>query len=300
VAPKTSVSSLLPGLVEDLDIFRIQQSNRLLRHPYNIDELADSIRKNGLLQPIIVRTKTKSQEIFFEIVAGNRRYLACKSLGWRKITCHILELDDRGAFEISLVENLQRKMLSPIEEAQAFKTYVTDYGWGGVSVLSSRIGKSISYITKRMKLLDLPPDILESITNSSISVSSAEELYTIKDPSMQSELSVLISNRNLSLRKVRQLVKETDENILSKAVLEEEDPFFPTTNFNGSSEDAQRAFDKSVITLKVALNRLGKIIDEHSDSFILRETLMHHKNILNQQIDMLLKEKKKAQKRQIG
>jgi ParB family chromosome partitioning protein len=191
-------------------------------------------------------------------------------------------------------------MLSPIEEAQAFKTYVTDYGWGGVSVLSSRIGKSISYITKRIKLLDLPPDILESITNSSISVSSAEELYTIKDPSMQSELSVLISNRNLSLRKVRQLVKETDENILSKAVLEEEDPFFPTTNFNGSSEDAQRAFDKSVITLKVALNRLGKIIDEHSDSFILRETLMHHKNILNQQIDMLLKEKKKAQKRQIG
>src|SRR5215211_3785625 len=138
---KLSAPSLLSGLIEDLDICTIKQPKRLLRRPNNIEELADSIRKKGLLQPIIVRTRPDNQEISFEIVAGTRRYLACKSLGRKKITCHVIELDDREAFEISLVENVQRHTFSPIEEAQAFKTYITDYGWGGVSELAKVIGK---------------------------------------------------------------------------------------------------------------------------------------------------------------
>lgn len=296
---KFSVSRLLPGLIEDLEISRIKQPRRLLRRPDNIEELADSIMKKGLLQPIIVRTTAGNQAICFEIVAGNRRYHACKSLGWKKITCHIVELDDMEAFEISIVENIQRNKLSPIEEAQAFKTYVTDFGWGGVSDLSAKIGKSASYVTKRIKLLNLPPDILQTLMKSSISVSTAEELYAVKNPSKQSELSALISRRHLSLRRVRELVKGIDEKAPLEGQYEEKGAFLPIIYNENSFTDTQRTFDKSITTLRIALNRLATIIDEYNHSSIVREVLMHHKTILNENIDLLLKEKKKAKKRYI-
>jgi ParB family chromosome partitioning protein len=69
----------------------------------------------------------------FEIVAGNRRYKACQSLKWKKIACHIFDLDDKHAFEFSIIENVQRQTLSVLEERQAYKMYVADFGWGGVS-----------------------------------------------------------------------------------------------------------------------------------------------------------------------
>jgi ParB family chromosome partitioning protein len=285
--------------MEDLDISEIKQSKRLLRHSKNIEELADSIMKKGLLQPIIVRTAPDDQAMRFEIVAGNRRSLACKSLGWKKITCHIVELGDVEAFEVSIVENIQRNTLSPMEEAQAFKTYVTDFGWGGVSDLSAKIGKSPSYVTKRIKLLNLPPDVLQAITNFSISVSTAEELYTVKNPSKQSELSALISRRGLSLRKTRKLVKDVDHNAPPERQCKEDDIFLPITYSDDSLADAQRAFDKSIITLRIALNRLATIIDEYDHGSIVHEVLMYHKSILNEHVDLLLKEKKKAYKRNI-
>ena len=154
-------SSFLTGVIQDIDTSRIRPPEKLLRSTHGLEELTGSIKQKGLLQPILVRTK----ETYFEIVAGNRRYQSCKALGWKKVACHVVELDDREAFEISLVENVQRKTLSPLEEARAFKLYVSDYGWGGVSSLAEKIGKSASYVTKRIKLLDLPSDMLESIRN---------------------------------------------------------------------------------------------------------------------------------------
>ena len=120
-----------------------------------VEDLADSIKKIGLLQPIVVRTTEGSEG--FEIVAGNRRYSACRQLGWRKITCHIVELDDKGAFEIALAENVQRQTLNPVEEGLAFRKYVNEFGWGGVSELAQKISESqlcmqtneVNRITKR-------------------------------------------------------------------------------------------------------------------------------------------------------
>jgi ParB family transcriptional regulator, chromosome partitioning protein len=77
-------------------------------------------------------------------------------LGWRKIICHILEIGDKDAFEISLIENIHRKSLDPLEEAEAFKEYVISFGWGGISDLAAKIGKSISYVDRRIRLLRLP------------------------------------------------------------------------------------------------------------------------------------------------
>jgi len=102
-------------------------------------------------------------------------YYSIHDYCYAKIACHIIELDDKQAFEVSLIENLQRKTLGPLDEASAFKAYVSDFGWGGVSELSLKIGKSISYIIKRIKLLNLPIDIQNSIINHTLDTSTAEE-----------------------------------------------------------------------------------------------------------------------------
>ena len=124
-----SYSNELVGSVEDIAISDMVPPANSLRTSMNgIEQLAESIKKIGLLQPIVVRINSLGS---FEVVAGNRRFKACKSLGWKKIPCHVVELDDKEAFEISLVENIHRKSLSPIEEAYAFKSYVKELGWGG-------------------------------------------------------------------------------------------------------------------------------------------------------------------------
>jgi ParB family chromosome partitioning protein len=273
--------SSIPGVIEDIETPQIKYSCFPLRiRPSSISELIDSIRESGLLQPIVVRPKNTD----FEIVAGNRRCKACESLQWRKIPCHIVELDDKAAFECSIVENLQRETLSAIEEAQAFKTYMENSGWGGISELAKKIGKSCSYVTKRIKLLDLPTDIITSIANSSLKSSLAEELLPIKDLAKQSELASLISKRHLSLRKTRQIVsqyKESEGKTSGLNILQER----------------QKAFDKMILIFRIALNQTGQLIEFYEDDWMIYNILMQHRNVLHEQIDLLLKEKRKMSSR---
>lgn len=278
----------MPGIIEDIEIYRIIEPSFTLRLRHSeLDQLASSIKQKGLLQPIVVRSK----EAKFEIVAGNRRYNACKMLRWRKITCHVVELDDKEAFEVSLTENVQRKTLNPLEEARAFKTYVSDFGWGGVSDLAIRLGKSASYITKRIRLLELPSDVLDSITESVIGTSIAEELCSVKEKSKQSELAEMISRRHLSLKETRELLKFDDDG---------DDDTQCTNTYSlyqtlgpDHIQRAQRIIDKSILLLKVAMNRLGTLIESIEDDWIIHEILMQHNNILHVQIDLLIKEKRK-------
>jgi ParB family transcriptional regulator, chromosome partitioning protein len=283
-----SSSPLILGIIEDIDLSRIKRASYFSRNMSNVTstELANSIKEKGLLQPILVRIK----EPYFEIVSGNRRYQACKSLGWRKIICHVLELDDKEAFEISLIENIQRKRLDPKEEAEAFKSYIMDHGWGGISHLSAKIGKSVSYVQRRVRLLDLAPDVLDSISNSSISTTIAEELLSIDDKDKQSQLTQLVSKNRLSSRKVRELVKDLKEN---SAYDYSNETYLSAIKMVDIDNKVHRSFDKSIIALKVALNKIGGIISEIEDNWIAREILMQHKNVLHGQIDLLLKEKRK-------
>ena len=123
-----------------------------------IEELADSIRKKGLLNPLTVRKTTEG----YELVCGWRRYNALKMLGMEEVLCIVHEdLSDKDAFEIALVENVQRKELSPMEEARAFKKYVEEYGWGSASQLAEKIGKYPSYVVQRIQFLDLPKEVQE-------------------------------------------------------------------------------------------------------------------------------------------
>ena len=115
-----------------------------------------------------------------------------------------MELDDKAAFEVSLIENIQRQTLNPLDEATAFKTYVEDFGWGGITQLAEKLGKNPSFITRRMKLLDLPSDVRDSIRKSVISASTAEELFNL-GKIQQSEIAKLIGDKHLSIAKTRSL-----------------------------------------------------------------------------------------------
>ena len=117
-----SCATSLSGIIDDIEVTRIRHPNEQLRSgSYLVTDLAASIAQKGLLHPIIVRINGD----LFEIVAGNRRFEACKILGWRKITCHVEDLSDKEAFEISLMENIQRCTLNPLDEAKAFELYVS-------------------------------------------------------------------------------------------------------------------------------------------------------------------------------
>lgn len=278
-----NITSSVPGIIEDVQISKIRYSSNPLRANLSgIEELMASIRDIGLLQPIVVRPKNS----YFEIVAGNRRRKACEVLRWKKITCHVVDLDDKEAFETSLIENLQRETLAPMEEAQAYKTYVADFGWGGVSELAKKVGKSPSYITKKIKLLNLPEDVINSLSKMSLNQSVAEELCSLKDQSRQSELADLVIRRHLSLRKARELVNQY-RNIE------------PDFTLDSSMEQSRRTFDKLILVLRVALNNIGGLIDgsDDNDEWVVREILMYHKNTIHQQIDLLIKEKRKLDRR---
>ena len=279
-----AASNSILGIIEEIDLADIHPSFYQLRKNVqdSIDELAASISEKGLLQPIIVRMRKDH----FEIVAGTRRYYACKKLRWRKIICHVVELADKEAFEVLLTENVQKRTLSAIEEAYAFKDYVKDYGWGGMSELATKLGKSVSYVSKRIKLLNLPVDVIDSISNSNIDTSIAEEMLCVTNKSKQSELAELISKRNISLRKARRVIKELENEpqsgLTSVATIEEYDV-----------KKAQKSFDKSIIALRIALNKLASIIQENDENWLVYETLMQHKNMVHDQINLLIKHKKK-------
>jgi ParB family transcriptional regulator, chromosome partitioning protein len=276
----------LNGSLEDLKISDITSPlNQLRSGMSNLEELAESIHKIGLLQPIIVRTNSSEN---FEIVAGNRRYNACKKLGKKKIACHIVELDDKKAFEVSIIENVQRHTLNPIDEGVAFKKYVEDFGWGGVSELSQKLSKSVSYICKRMKLLELPKSVTDLISKSEIHVSVAEELLNLPDKRTQSKLTELIRGRHLSSRKVRKMVKgmrtKQDKN------------YFCNSGSKNDYEIIHKAFDKAIIALRISIGKIATIIESLDHKRMFYDILMEHKNILHQQIDLLIKEKKKYKK----
>ena len=140
-------------IVEWVETILIHPSKCFVRRDNGaVNDLVDSIRQHGLLQPLIVRPDGST----LELVCGQRRLTACKILRWKTIPCIVREIGEKEAFEISLAENLQHKTLNPIEEAIAFKQYVQLAGWGSVHELALKIGKSPEYVSHRIALLRLP------------------------------------------------------------------------------------------------------------------------------------------------
>jgi ParB family transcriptional regulator, chromosome partitioning protein len=276
------------GLIEDIDLSQIKLSNKPLRaNAGDVGSLAESIGKNGLLQPIIVRII----DGYFEIVAGNRRFLACKRLSRRKIPCHIVDLSDKDAFEISLIENAQRRSMDPIEEGQAYSRYIVDYGWGGVSELAKVIGKSQEYISKRIKLLELPERMQNEIIRRRIRTSIGEELAYIKDKETQSRLAKMVSERHTTVKQLRHEVAAATRASQESKIDNN------TIDFQEAYRRSIIAYDKAVITLRLALRRINDIIESVEEvDWLLYSSLLQQRNIINSQIDSFLRDKRKYSK----
>lgn len=177
----------------------------------SIEELKDSIKEYGVIQPIIVRKSLKG----YEIVVGERRYRAAKEAGLKTIPAIVRELTDERMMEIALLENLQRENLTPIEEAQAYanlveKLDITQH------ILSERLGKSRSHIANMIRLLSLPEEIIAYINNGELSMGHGRALLGLKNPEAILALANKIRKEKLNVRQVEKLIIEMNEKQVKK------------------------------------------------------------------------------------
>lgn len=226
--------------------------DKFQKYSQDDESLVTSIREHGLIQPILIRPLSHG----FEIVAGHRRYQACKSLRWRLIPCKIREMTDKQAFEIQLSENIQRKSMDPVEEAEAFRRYVIDFGWGGVSDLAKKIGKSEEYVSHRIQLLKLPEEIKKKIALHMLNVSKAIEISTIPVEKQSQIVGEIIEN-NLSVKRIREL-----KICLRDNVTEDSNNRGFINNKNKYIFKSLKITKKASLSLKVNLARIDNLIEE--------------------------------------
>lgn len=224
-------------------------------------ELADSIKQFGVLQPLIVQKKKD----YYEIIAGERRWRAAKLAGVKEIPVIIKEYTDQEIVEISLIENIQRENLNPIEEAMAFKKLLTEFHLKQDEV-AERVSKSRTAVTNSMRLLKLSDKVQQMIVDDMISTGHARALLAIDDPEQQYILANKIFDEKLSVRETEKLVKDIKNPKKEKTKKEIQNSFV--------YENLEERM-KSVIGTKVHVNHKpngkGKIeIEYYSDSELER------------------------------
>lgn len=202
----------------------------------SLSELAESIQKHGLIQPIVVRPTSSGA---YQIVAGERRWRACRMAGLIEVPAVIKELDDRNYFEVALVENLQREDLNPVEEAQGYRTLVEAYGLTQEQVAES-VGKSRSAVTNALRLLNLSEAALEALKNGEITAGHARAILAADSDTLAAEMLKAAQN-GASVRELEAMAKK-------KIKLERATPPAAKNNFYSEVE----------ISLK---NELGRKVD---------------------------------------
>ena len=168
----------------------------------SLEELADSIRQFGVLQPILVQKKGGR----YEIIAGERRWRASRKAGLREIPAIVKEYSDQETFELSLIENIQRENLNPIEEAKAFKRLLDEFGLRQED-LAARVSKSRTAITNAVRLLKLDERVQDMVADETISMGHARALIPMEIPEEQFLLAQQIAQKKLSVREVEKLIK---------------------------------------------------------------------------------------------
>ena len=170
-----------------------------------LQELADSIKEHGVFEPIIVKKSIKG----YELVAGERRTKASKLAGLDTIPAIVKDFNDQEMMEIALLENIQRENLSPIEEAQAYKNFMTKMNMTQEEI-AKRFGKSRSHITNLLGLLNLPKEVQKDVISGSISMSHARVLSKLEDKDQILELTEKVKNDGLSVRELENISREED------------------------------------------------------------------------------------------
>ena len=184
------------------DIIANENQPRRAFDEIKLDELAESMKQHGVLQPIILRKKGEQ----YELVAGERRWRAASKIGIKKIPAIIKEFSDAEVMEIALIENLQREDLNPLEEATAYKTLMDEFGLTQEE-LSKRVGKSRSKIANTVRLLNLEDEIQQLINEDFITAGHARALLGLQNKDERIKLARKISDDNLSVRQTEEIIK---------------------------------------------------------------------------------------------
>ena len=210
-----------------------------------LQELADSISKHGLIQPIVVRPEANGT---YRIIAGERRWRACRMAGLSEVPVAIKEIDDRQLCEMALIENLQREDLNAVEEAKGYKALMDTYGLTQEQVAES-VGKSRSAVANTLRLLNLNDSELEALENNKITAGHARVLITVED----SDLRTALFNAAISGASVRELERAANKKPTTPKKTEKKDTFF----------------SEAEISLKAELGRRVKITQKGKNSGLL-------------------------------
>lgn len=169
-----------------------------------LNELAESIAQNGILQPLLVRPMADGS---YQIVAGERRWRAARKAGLTEVPVYIRALSDEEVAAMTLVENLQRQDLNPIEEAKGLKQLISDYGYTQEQA-AEKIGKSRSAVANTLRLLSLPDEVLQLVSDGELSAGHARALLSLENPELIKETAKEVISKGLSVRETEKLVKK--------------------------------------------------------------------------------------------
>lgn len=203
---KNEVGATTANAVNELDISLVSPNANQPRKNFDegaLNELADSIKMHGVIQPIVVNNNGDGTYL---IIAGERRYRASKLAGLKTIPAIVKNYTPKQIKEISIIENLQREDLNPIEAARAIKQLMEEYKWTQ-EVVAERIGKSRPVIANYLRLLSLTPEVLSMIEDGSLSAGHARCLVVITDPREQYRMALMAKNNRISVRELEKAVK---------------------------------------------------------------------------------------------
>jgi ParB family chromosome partitioning protein len=204
VAPLAVAAAVPHGTPAALPVAKVIPNPRQPRRTFDdvsLAELAESIKANGLIQPIVVRAVGDH----YELIAGERRLRACRLAGLATVPAFIRAADELEQAQMALVENVQREDLNPVDRAAAYHTLIHELGLTQ-SDLSARIGEDRSVISNHLRLLDLPPDVQMHVRDGSVSLGHAKVLCGVADPAQQSRLANLVVNQSLSVRNLERIL----------------------------------------------------------------------------------------------
>lgn len=254
----------------------------------SLNELADSIREHGIIQPLVVR----KLEDKYEIIAGERRYKAACLVGLKKVPVIVMNIDDKNSAEIAIVENIQRKEMTPLEEAKSYKKLL-DKGYLTQEQLAVRMGKSQSSIANKLRLLNLNEDVQDALLHEKISERHARSLLKLKDKEQQKQMLNEILSKKLTVRQTDELIKKKHE--VSEVKNEEINSNIETQNiFDNTVKPENYSEPNSVIPNpyeNYEPNPQLNIINQLNESFPEENNLFLNKN---EKIDIDIEKLKNA------
>ncbi len=256
VEPQTNqlaISDLVPNKYQPRKIF----------DETNLQELTNSIKERGMIQPIIVR-KSNLDKLKFEIIAGERRWMAAQRAGLHNVPVVITEVDDLKSLEFAIVENVQRHDLNPLEEAQGYKRLIDEFSYDQDKV-SKFIGKSRSHITNSLRLLSLPADVIKMIETQKLTAGHAKILVGLSNASF---VATKIVEKKLSVRQAENFVKI----------------------FKNKKQKSSLSKDTNIIALELSiLNKIGLNVDIKNNKSNKGKISFEYKDLdqLNKIIDII-------------